>query len=130
MPIASPAASSLAAAPAKAAQQAGRDLQAKSSARIRKAAKDFEAILAEQLLKTARRSSSRAGLFPRSPGREIHEGMADEQLARAMTQGRGLGLGDFLAGQVLRGGGTKRSSSGLARPIVQGKTVQSAGGPR
>ena len=91
---------------------AGEELQAKASARIRKAAKDFEAILAEQLLKTARRSSSRVEPLPRSPGREIHEGMADEQLARAMTRGRGLGLGDFLADQVLRQTGTKSLKSG------------------
>ena len=56
--------------------------------------------------------------------------MVDEQLARAMTRGRGLGLGDFLANQVLRQTGTKYSSPGLARPIVQGKRVDSAGGAR
>jgi Rod binding domain-containing protein len=130
MPAASAAAAALGAAPAKAVELAGKGLQAKATARIRKAAKDFEAILAEQLLKTARRSSSRSTLFPKSAGREIHEGMADEQFARAMTRGRGLGLGDFLADQVLRQTGTKYSSRGLPRPIVQGKRVDSAGGAR
>ena len=33
--------------------------------------------------------------------------MVDEHLARAMTRGRGFGLGDFLADQVLRQSGTK-----------------------
>ena len=130
MPAASPAAAALAAAPAKAVQQVGKELQAKADARIRKAAKDFEAILAEQLLKTARRSASRSTLFPKSQGREIHEGMADEQLARVITRGRGLGLGDFLANQLLRQTGTKYSSPGLTAPIVQGKRLESAGGAR
>ena len=92
MPAASAAAAALAAAPAKAVELAGKGLQAKANTRIRKAAKDFEAILAEQLLKSARKSSSRSSLFPKSAGREIHEGMVDEQLARAMTRGRGFGL--------------------------------------
>jgi Rod binding domain-containing protein len=90
MPAASAAAAALAAAPAKAVELAGKGLQAKANTRIRKAAKDFEAILAEQLLKTARRSTSRSSLFPRPPA-EIHEGMVDEHLARAMTRGRGFG---------------------------------------
>ena len=133
MPITpSPGASSLTTAPAKAVQQAGKSLQAKSSAQIRKAAKDFEAILAEQLLKTARRTSShgRGSLFPKSSGRDIQEGMVDEQMARAMTKGRGLGLGDYLATQLLRTTGTKHSSSPINRSIFQGETVKSPGGSR
>lgn len=130
-PPISPAASGLQAAPSKAAQQAGKEIQAKSAAKIRKASKDFEAILAEQMLKSARRTSPGKGLFPKSAGREINEGMADEQLARAMTRGRGLGVGDYLADQLTRPT-TKPSSPGALRPIHQGKTVHSAGvgGPR
>ena len=128
----SPAASGLQATPAKAAKQAGRELQAKSAARIRKAAKDFEAILAEQMLKSARRTSSGKGLFPKSAGREINEGMADEQLARAMTRGRGLGVGDYLADQLVPKAPTKLSSPRGPLPIYQDKTLQraGAGGPR
>lgn len=128
----SPAASGLQAAPAKAAQQAGKEIQAKSAAKIRKASKDFEAILAEQMLKSARRTSPGKGLFPKSAGREINEGMADEQLARAMTRGRGLGVGDYLADQLTRKPSIKPSSSPGLQPIHQGKTVHSAGagGPR
>ena len=130
MPTASPAASALTTAPAKAVEQVGKELQAKASARVRKAAKDFEAILVQQLLKSARSSNARSTLFPKSAGRDIQESMVDEHLARAMTRGRGLGLGDFLAEQVLRQTGRKYSSQGLNRPIVQGKRAESAGGAR
>jgi flagellar protein FlgJ len=87
-------------------------------ARLRRAAQEFEAIFLEQVLKTARQSPLKAGLFSSGAGREIYEGMADQQLAQAVSKGGGgLGLAKLLMRSLVPGQEPKPSSPGTTRPI-------------
>jgi flagellar protein FlgJ len=86
-------------------------------ARLRRATRDFESMLVENMLKTARTSSPAQGLGKAMPGRDIYQGLTDEQFARAVTQGRGLGLGEMLYQGLLRSQPTKPSSAGGQSPI-------------
>ncbi len=130
-PLPSAASGHLSTAPAKAVQQTGRSLQSATNGRIRRAARDFESILIEHMLRTARSSGSQKGLFPSSNGAEIQRGMADEQFAKAIAQGGGIGLGDLLAQNLTRTqGGNPGSSSGRPRSIPGAETVRNLGSRR
>jgi flagellar protein FlgJ len=67
--------------------------------RIEKAASDFEALLIEQMLKSARESSGGDG--ESSTMMEI----AEQQLSRVLSKSGGLGIGKVIAGSL---GGIKR----------------------
>jgi flagellar protein FlgJ len=87
-------------------------------ARLRQAVQEFEAIFLEQMLKTARQSPLKAGLFSPGAGREIYEGLADQQLAQAVARGGGgLGLGKLLMRSLVPDQQPKPSSPGPTRPI-------------
>ena len=86
-------------------------------AAIRAAARQFESLFTRMLLKTMREASLGDGLGDSEQTR-FYQDMYDQQLAVAMSQGRGLGLADMLVEQLTR--------SGLARPAA-GATADAAG---
>ncbi len=72
----------------------------KKEGKLREACEGFEAILLKQLLTTMRKSVPKSGLLEAGPGQEIYQDMHDDQLARSMAKGRGMGLGETLYRQV------------------------------
>jgi flagellar protein FlgJ len=108
---------------------AGQPLKPAELARLRRAAQEFEAVFVEHMLKTMRQSSPKAGLFPSGAGQKLYQDLADQELARAVSRGGGLGLGDVLIRGLTRAEQKKPSSSLPARPIGQGEASSSERGP-
>jgi peptidoglycan hydrolase FlgJ len=79
------------------------------AARIRQAASDFEAVLIGQMLQAARRSPLARG--PLLGGNDIYRGMMDDEVAKAMARGGGLGLADIIVRHVSGPAAQKKVSS-------------------
>lgn len=58
----------------------------------RTAAQQVEAVFLTQLLKAMRRTVPENGFLPRSPARDVYEGMFDRAVAEAIGRGDPLGL--------------------------------------
>ncbi len=69
-------------------------------ARLREAAKDFEAVLLELMVKEMRKNVPESPIFGEDNGRKIFEEMLDSQYVRLMVQRGGLGLADLLVQQL------------------------------
>ncbi|MFQ6110664.1 MAG: peptidoglycan DD-metalloendopeptidase family protein [Nitrospinota bacterium] len=67
-----------------------------------KLCREFESIFVYQLLQAMRRSLPKDGLFSGGRIEELYQPMLDEELARSVSLGRGLGLGEILYGQFTR----------------------------
>jgi peptidoglycan hydrolase FlgJ len=105
---------------------------ARDAARLEQAARDFEAIFVNQLLKTMQPSQT-GGIFPASPGRQLYQDLMNEELSKTIARGRGIGLADTLIRDMARllPAEQKSSSPPSARPIAGGKdTAESEGGAR
>jgi flagellar protein FlgJ len=100
------------------------------TARLRRAAREFEAILVEHMLKTARQSFPQRGLFPSGAGQELYRGLVDEELARSMSRGGGFGLSELLIRSMLMAEKKKASSPTPAAPMGRGESAGSLGGPQ
>jgi flagellar protein FlgJ len=110
-------------------KRAGQPLKPAELARLRHAAQEFEAVFVEHMLKTMRQSFPQAGLFPSGAGQKLYQDLADQELARAMSRGGGLGLGDVLIRGLTRAEQKKPLSSLPTRPIGQGEASSSERGP-
>lgn len=99
-------------------------------ARLRHAAREFEALMVEHMLKTVRQSFPKSGLEPSGAGQSLYQDLADEQMAKAISRGGGLGLGDVLMRALTRSRMQKASSPPPTRPIGEGDAGSSEGGPR
>ena len=69
-------------------------------AKLQKACKDFEAIILKQMLTTMRKSIPKGGLFNKEFADDIYQSMHDEELAKNMAKGKGIGIGDLLYQQL------------------------------
>ena len=69
-------------------------------AQLHKACKDFESILIKQMLTAMRKSIPNDGLFPRGHADEMYQSMLDEEHAKNMAHGKGMGIGDALFDQL------------------------------
>lgn len=67
---------------------------------LRKVGKEFEAMLVNQLLKTARATKFVEDDPMDSPAMQTFTGLLDEQYAQSVTRGRGLGLAEALVKQI------------------------------
>ncbi len=76
------------------------------------ACREFEAIFIETILKSARAGLPKDGLFS-SHEQEVVRGMLDAELARALAQGRGIGLAEFIKKDVV--GNRRQVSANAAR---------------
>jgi flagellar protein FlgJ len=81
------------------------------------------------MLKTMRQSFPQGGLFPSGAGQKFYEDLANEELARAMSRGGGLGLADVLIRGLTRAEQKNPSSPLPTRPIGQGETSSSERNP-
>lgn len=68
--------------------------------KLRKACSDFEAIMLKQMLSAMRQSIPKDGLTDGGYAGEIYQSMADEEMAKSMAKGKGMGLGEMLYRQV------------------------------
>lgn len=66
---------------------------------LKTAARQFEAMFTQQLLKTARESKIGDDLMG-GQQTEFYQGMFDQQIAQKMSEGRGLGIADLLVRQL------------------------------
>lgn len=69
--------------------------------KLAKACRDFEAIFIEEMLKAARASVPKDGLFS-SESEEMMWGMLNSQLAQEMASSSGIGLAEFIQRDVER----------------------------
>lgn len=112
--------------------QAGRPTPGASAetARLRHAAREFEAVMVEHMLKTVRQSFPKSGFLPSGAGQSLYQDLADEQMAKAISRGGGLGLGDVLIRSLTRSRMKNPSSPPPTRPIGESGAGSSEGGPR
>jgi Rod binding domain-containing protein len=71
----------------------------------REAARQVETLFLTQLLRAMRRTVPENDFLPRSPARDVYEGMFDRSIAEAVGRGDPLGLVERLGGDP--GGGLK-----------------------
>ena len=68
--------------------------------KLRQACSDFEAIILERSLRIARESVPEGGLLGGGFAEEMYRSMYDNELARKMAQGKGMGFGELLYRQI------------------------------
>jgi len=85
--------------------------QARDSARIKDVAKQFEGQFAQMLVKSMRDASPGDSLFPGE--NQLFREMYDQQIAKKLTEGRGLGLAPMIERQ-LGGSAAAKTDAGQA----------------
>jgi peptidoglycan hydrolase FlgJ len=68
--------------------------------KLRKTCADFEAIMLRQLLAAMRAGVPESGLLDGGHAAEMYRDMHDEQLARTLAHGKGVGFGAALYRQI------------------------------
>ncbi len=68
--------------------------------KLRQACAEFEAILLQQMLKVMRNSVTKSELFDGGFQEEICQSMQDQEIAKQMAIGRGMGIGEYLYRQI------------------------------
>ncbi len=68
--------------------------------KLRKACRDFESLLVQQMLSKMRASIPKSDLFGSKDKEEIFQGMLDEQYATQMSESGAIGLGDTIYAQL------------------------------
>ena len=77
--------------------------QEASPGKIAEAAKEFESLILQQLLKSARESpESQSGIFSSGQSNETFSSMAEEHFAQALAAQGGLGLARLVSQGLLR----------------------------
>ena len=89
--------------------------------RLRGAAREFEAMLIQHMLRSARESSLKGRAIAPGATEGFHRDLADQELARAVTASGGFGLADLLVQGLSRQAGGRKMSSSAAppQPIIQ-----------
>ena len=87
----------------------------RTMARIRESAREFESVFLSFLLKTMRRTVPEGRTPALGGGNRVYQEMMDEELARTVAKGRGIGLADILVRDL-----TRKNSSSLPpeRPMA------------
>ncbi|NYZ64348.1 flagellar assembly peptidoglycan hydrolase FlgJ [Luteimonas deserti] len=101
--------------------------QRPDAARIDKAAREFEGVFAQMLIKSMRDASFGDALFPGE--NQLYRDLYDQRLAKSMTDGEGLGLAKVIARQ-LGGGATEGPDLDprLTPPMALPEAVEMTGG--
>jgi peptidoglycan hydrolase FlgJ len=91
-------------------------------AQIDKVARDMEGLFAQMMIKQMRETALGDTMFPGAAGqfRELY----DEQIAKSLTEGKGLGLSDMIARQLMRqaGGSTEPAAGALPLSLAKAGT--------
>jgi len=73
----------------------------KTSKQLKSLSKQFESIFVHQLLKSMRSTVQKTGLFD-SHATSMYESLHDEEIARLMTEQKGIGLADVIYRDLAR----------------------------
>lgn len=111
----------------QALQRLRNDAGAAPDKAIKDAARQFETLFVNQLLKSMREASPQGGMMDNEQTK-LYTGMLDQQLAQAMSK-RGIGLADVMAKQLAKGSGSAAAAAaGVTAPPLDPKAV--LGAPR
>ncbi len=69
---------------------------AQEKLRLQRAAREFESLLLEHMVKEMRTAMPKSELQGREPGQELFQEMLDGEFVRLMTESGGIGIADFL----------------------------------
>jgi len=119
------------------------DAKAQDPSALKAAAKQFESLFTQMLLKSMReatKSTTGDSMFGGSEQTEFYQGMFDDQMAMHLSQGKGLGLADMLVQQLTQSGmrkpgdglgatGLGQSSEGKTSSLVPTTQAPSAASP-
>jgi flagellar protein FlgJ len=84
---------------------------------VRDAAKQFETLFVQRLLKSMRDATPQDGMMDSEQTR-MYTGMLDQQLAQAMSH-RGIGLADVMVKQLSKGSGSAAAqAAGVTAPVL------------
>jgi flagellar protein FlgJ len=101
------------------------DAKTQSPTALKEAARQFESLFTQMLLKSMREANKSFGedsLFG-SDQADMYQDMFDDQMAMQMSKGKGLGLADMLVRQLQGGvGATNESQEATATPRPQAPT--------
>ena len=103
------------------------DAKAQDPSALKEAAKQFESLFTQMLLKSMRdanRSFGEDSLFGSSQG-DMYQDMFDDQIAMQLSKGKGLGLADMLVQQLTQSGMVK-SQDTQADAAAPAQTVSSS----
>ena len=78
----------------------GKTADTPKEAELKKACKNFEAIILQQMLTAMRRTVPKDGLLQGGYAGDMYQSMYDEGLAKQMASDRGIGLADTLYQQL------------------------------
>jgi flagellar protein FlgJ len=98
------------------------DAKAQAPAALKEAARQFESLFTQMLLKSMREANKSFGedsLFGSDQG-EMYQDMFDDQIAMQMSQGKGLGLADMLIRQLSGVGGQSQAGTAEGKAAAQG----------
>lgn len=76
-------------------------MENKDKVKLRKACVAFEGYFVQMMLKEMRKSvDSSNGIFPKGRAEQVFEGMLDEEIAKSVAEGRGIGLANMMYQQL------------------------------
>ena len=95
------------------------DAKAQAPTALKEAARQFESLFTQMLLKSMREANKSFGdsMFE-SEQTEFYQDMFDDQMAVHMSQGKGLGLADMLVRQLQQGLGQNVASTDVASSVA------------
>ncbi len=64
--------------------------------KLKEACQGFEEIFVNMMLKEMRKGIPKAGLFPDSLQKDIYTSLFDQQIAKEISKGKGMGISDML----------------------------------
>ena len=83
----------------------------KTNKQLKSLSKQFESIFVHQLLKSMRSTVQKSGIF-NSHATKMYESLHDEEIAKLMTEQKGIGLADVIYRDLVRlEGKTKKARS-------------------
>ncbi len=91
------------------------------SRKLEKAAQDFEGIFLGILLKSMRGTVESGGLFKEGTDSQIYRDMFDQEIARGLAKGGGIGLAKIIVQSQERLRDAKASSSPSSSVLENGK---------
>lgn len=100
------------------------DAKAQSPESLRAAARQFESLFTQMMLKSMRDATPKDSLFG-SDQQDFYQGMFDSQMANQLSQGKGLGLADMLVKQLMQAG---VSPEVAGKAAAAGEAAQAAAG--
>jgi len=96
--------------PAANAQTTGRTSSPDKTGKLEKACNDFEALFVKYMMQQMRDTIPADGMLGQSQAEKIYTGMLDDEVAKSVSHGRGLGLAAAMYQQMaaIQSDGTKK----------------------